>query len=358
MRHTTILSVFGLLVACGATEPSEHLMPSAPIDPEVAVSPPPGKSGPGATVLFYNVENLFDTIDGPGPGDDDFTPGGKNHWTWERYERKLHQIASAIAMAGESLPVLIGLSEVENKKVVEDLCRTPPLDAGHYMVVHKDSPDERGIDVALLVSKGKADVLEADWLGVDLGTDRTRDILHATLLWARKDTVQVFVNHWPSRLGGVEESAIKRMTAAKRLRQAVDGLLAKDRRKRIIIMGDLNDEPLDASLKEGLRTDELVSDDHGADLYDLVGMDKQEPLGSSSYNGKWQYFDHIIVSRSLVWPEHKGDLQAISAASVKDRRLIFHHPKNGDQPNRTFSAHSAYHADGFSDHLPVVLRLE
>jgi predicted extracellular nuclease len=310
------------------------------------------------TVVFYNVENLFDPKDDPGSGDDDFTPNGKMHWTEERYEHKLHQLAEAISMAGEELPLMIGLCEVENRQVVEDLAKTPPLDRGHYIVVHKDSPDERGIDVALLVSKDKATVLAQDWLTVDLGTDRTRDILHASISFAKEVTVQVFVNHWPSRLGGEAESAPKRMKAAQRLRAAVDELLAKNPNERTIIMGDLNDEPLNASLKNGLLTDELVSDDHGADLYDLVGMDKQEPVGSSSYNGKWQYFDHLIVSRSLVWPESKGDVHAISAASVKDPHLIFHHPKNGDQPNRTFSSGSNYHPDGYSDHLPVVLRLE
>jgi endonuclease/exonuclease/phosphatase family metal-dependent hydrolase len=309
-------------------------------------------------VVFYNVENLFDTTDDPGFGDDEFTPGGKSQWTNERYEHKLHQLAEAISMAGEELPIMIGLSEVENKKVVEDLANTPPLDRGHYIIVHQDSPDERGIDVALLVSKDRATVLGQDWLTVDLGTDRTRDILHASVSLAKDVTVEVFVNHWPSRLGGEAESVPKRMKAAKRLREAVDGLLSKNTNARIIIMGDLNDEPLDASLKNGLLTDELVSDDHGADLYDLVGMDKQDPVGSSSYNGKWQYFDHLIVSRSLVWPAQKGDLHAGPAASIKDPRLIFHHPKYGDQPNRTFSTGNRYHQDGYSDHLPVVLRLE
>ena len=356
MRDLFIPAALLLLVACGAAEPTDRELLPTPDGPPGTLNDPGGKTTSPGNVVFYNVENLFDTRDDPGTGDDDFTPAGKMQWTEERYQHKLHQLAEAISMAGEELPVIIGLCEVENRKVVEDLSKTPPLDKGHYLVVHKDSPDERGIDVALLVSKDKAQVLGQDWLDVDLGADRTRDILHASVSFDAA-TLQVFVNHWPSRREGEAESAPKRMAAAKRLRAAVDGYLAKNATERIIIMGDLNDEPLDASLKKGLLTDEIVGDDHGADLYDLVGMDKQEPVGSISHDGKWQYFDHLIVSRSMVWPEHKGDLHAVSAASIKDPRLIFHHPKYGDQPNRTFSG-TKYHADGYSDHLPVVLRLE
>lgn len=350
MRATTTLAFPLLLICCGE-----------PIDPAKREwlpdqDSPPGKSVP-ATVVFYNTENLFDTHDDTGTGDDDFTPGGKLNWTDERYQHKLHQLAEAISMAGEELPVMIGLCEVENNRVVVDLAKTPPLDRGNYVVVHQDSPDERGIDVALLVDRRRATAGETVWLTVDLGTDKTRDVLHATVDLKGTGSVEVFVNHWPSRREGEKESEPKRMEAAKTVRSEVDRLLAINAKARIIIMGDLNDEPLNASLKKGLLTDELVSDDHGADLYDLVGMDKQAPIGSISFNSQWQYFDHLIVSRSLVWPEHAGDLHAISAATIKDPRLIFHHPKYGDQPNRTFSG-TKYHKDGYSDHLPVVLRLE
>lgn len=356
MRTHSTLAFPLLFICCGE-----------PVDPaRGGLSPDQGspqgelvteaKSVPSA-VVFYNTENLFDAHDDPGSGDDEFTPGGDLNWIEERYKRKLHQLAEAISMAGDELPVMIGLCEVENRKVVEDLAKTPPLDRGHYTVVHQDSPDERGIDVALLVDGNHATVGEAVWLDVDLGTDRTRDILHATVEMRGSGSMDVFVNHWPSRREGEKLSAPKRMTAAKTLREEVDRLLAMTAQARIIIMGDLNDEPQDASLRKGLRTADPVSDDNEADLYDLVRMDKQEPIGSISYNGKWQYFDHMVVSRALAFPT-KGGLRAVSAASLKDARLIFHHPRYGDQPNRTFSGHGDYHANGYSDHLPVVLRLE
>jgi endonuclease/exonuclease/phosphatase family metal-dependent hydrolase len=356
--RTLLLSVAAFVLSCGE-----------PIDPAQREwlpdqDTPPGKVTAAAetidttfSVVFYNVENLFDTKDDPGFGDDDFTPNGKMRWAQVRYNKKLYQLAQAIAMAGEELPVMIGLCEVENRKVVEDLARTAPLKSRNYAVIHQDSPDERGIDVALLVDKDRASVGESVWLTVDLGSDRTRDILHATVDMKGVGPVEVFVNHWPSRREGEQESAPKRMAAAKTVREEVDRLLAINDKARIIIMGDLNDEPLDASLKKGLLTDELISDDQGADLYDLVGMDKQAPVGSISYNGKWQYFDHLIVSRSLAFAGSTGP-KAVNAASVKDGRLIFHHPKYGDQPNRTFSGKGDYHPEGYSDHLPVVLRLE
>ena len=355
--RTWLLPVAAFVLSCGE-----------PIDPAQREwlpdqGAPPGKVTAAAetidttfSVVFYNVENLFDTKDDPGFGDDDFTPNGKMRWAQVRYDQKLHQLAGAIAMAGEELPAMSGLCEVENRKVVEDLAHTAPLNSRNYAVIHQDSPDERGIDVALLVDKGRASFGEAVWLNVDLGSDRTRDILHATVDIQGCGPVDVFVNHWPSRREGEKESAPKRMVAAKTVREEVDRLLAINAEARIILMGDLNDEPLDASLKKGLLTDELISDDQGADLYDPVGMDKQAPEGSISYKGQWQYFDHLIVSRSLAFPQNGGP-RAISAASVKDRRLIFDHPKYGDQPNRTFSG-TNYHPEGYSDHLPVVLRLE
>lgn len=349
----TLYTLF-LLVAVGCSSPQTS-----------SVSVGPTEAGPTAraaevapfSVVFYNVENLFDTHDDPGTGDDDFTPQGELRWTEERYSHKLHQLALAIGLADPRLPAVIGLCEVENRSVVEDLARTPPLDQAKYTVVHRDSPDERGIDVALLVDTERFTLGETAWLEVDLGHDRTRDILQATLELNGVGPFEVFVNHWPSRREGTDESDPKRMVAAEVVRGEVDRLLAHDPQARIIILGDLNDEPLDASLKRGLRTDDLVSDDRGADLYDLVGMDRTEPTGSISYNGQWQYFDHVIVSRSLVWPEAPNRLRAASAAAVKDARLIFRHPRYGDQPNRTFSG-TKYHRDGYSDHLPVVLRLE
>lgn len=308
-------------------------------------------------VLFYNTENLFDTINDPRTNDDEFTPEGEMHWTGDRYRHKLQQLAEAIRFAGKELPGIIGLCEVENKQVVEDLAATPPLASMHYQVVHKDSPDERGIDVALLVAPAIGTAQNAHWLTVDLGDDRTRDVLVADVQLKAGGDLHVFVDHWPSRREGEAKSAPKRMTAALTVRKEVDALLKKDPQTDIVIMGDLNDMPGDASIAEGLRASgSMVEGNRTSDLFDLVAADAQQPVGSITHVGQWQYFDHLIVSRDLLVPR-KGGWHTAGAASLKDKRLLFHHPKYGDQPNRTYSGRNDYHTSGYSDHLPVVMEL-
>ena len=307
------------------------------------------------TIVTYNVENLFDTQDDPTlEGDDEYLPGGALNWTEERYQTKLKHLAEAIAMAGEELPMMIGLVEVENAQVALDLAITPPLDKGNYILQHFDSPDERGIDVALLVQDGpycRAD--HAEPLTVRLPGDATRDVLYARLQLANGEQLHVFVNHWPSRREGVQESEPKRMAAAAVVRKKVDVILATDANARIIVMGDLNDAPLDRSIRDGLAAAvDTTSKDR--DLYDLVHLDELPDAGSHQFDGEWAYLDHIIVSRGMLWP--KSGFRAVSAGAVHDSRLLFDHPRFGPSPNRTYGGKGKYHG-GYSDHLPVVLQL-
>jgi hypothetical protein len=307
------------------------------------------------TMVCYNVENLFDIADDPAArGDEEYTPDGALRWTEERYRTKLDHLAEAIAMAGDELPLMIGLLEVENAQVCLDLVATPPLDKGNYVLQHFDSPDERGIDVALLVQEGphcRPDHAEA--LRVGLPGDATRDVLYARLILADGEALHVFVNHWPSRREGVRESEPKRMKAAQVVRRKVDAILAQAPAARIVIMGDLNDTPLDRSIREGL--DAALDTGHkDNDLYDLVAMDRRTDAGSHQFDGEWSYLDHMIVSRGMVWP--KSGFRAVSAGALRDERLLFNHPRFGPSPNRTYGGHGKYHG-GYSDHLPVVLQL-
>lgn len=315
----------------------------------------PLKQITSTTIVCYNVENLFDTQDDPTlEGDNEYLPQGELNWTEERYQQKLKHLAEAIAMAGEELPMIIGLVEVENAQVVLDLAITPPLDRGNYILQHFDSPDERGIDVALLVQDGpycRADHAEA--LTVRLPGDATRDVLYARLELANSEPFHVFVNHWPSRREGVQESEPKRMAAAAVVRKKVDVILADDANARIIVMGDLNDAPLDRSIRDGLAASvDTASKDR--DLYDLVSLDERPNAGSHQFDGEWAYLDHIIVSRGMLWPS--SGFQAVSAGAVQDSRLLFDHPRFGPSPNRTYGGKGKYHG-GYSDHLPVVLQL-
>ncbi|MFT3885575.1 MAG: endonuclease [Flavobacteriales bacterium] len=353
-RLPSILLLLGLVaLACGtAAATEEH--PESTGQPPPASSPKvPLKPLSGQVIVSYNVENLFDTLNDPATNDEDFLPGGRLHWTSARYRHKLEQLARAISWAGPELPPIVGLTEVENRAVVEDLVHTRPLADGGYTVVHFDSPDERGIDVALLVRSSFAAVRKQEALKVPLGRDRTRDVLHAELELADSIVLHVFEDHWPSRREGTQESEPKRMAAARVVRGRVDDILAQEPQAKVLIMGDFNDYPQDRSIQEGLRAScDLRST---ADLIDLMcaGTSPKSVEGSYLHDGKWGYLDQMIVSRGLL--AGKGP-KAVSAQALWDERLMFKHPKFGLAPNKTYNRDD--YKGGFSDHLPVVLRIQ
>ena len=308
--------------------------------PEVAAQEVEGR-GLEAQVVFYNVENLFDTTDDPRTNDDDFTPAGRLQWTADRYATKLSHLAQAISWSGDRLPDLIGLAEVENRAVVQDLASTSPLDGGQYEVVHFDSPDERGIDVALLVKRGVGEVTGERALRVDLDGDHTRDVLYARL-GTGGTTWHLYVCHWPSRREGPAVSAPKRLEAALTLREHLDEVRGPG--DRVLIMGDFNDTPTDASIQKGLG----ATCDPSAELVALMCVDQPEGHGSHNFRGDWAYLDQFITD-----PVTAGEVA--SAKALWDQRLLFRHPKYGRSPDKTYSGTS--YKGGYSDHLPIVLRL-
>jgi endonuclease/exonuclease/phosphatase family metal-dependent hydrolase len=342
MKHAWILLI-PVLCACGASAPG----PASPAGGADAVDigiPQPW--GPTQAV-FYNVENLFDTKDDPATDDQDFLPTGELEWTEERYRHKLEQLANAISWTGNELPGIIGLAEVENAAVVKDLALTGALAQAPYTVVHFDSPDERGIDVALLVDDRRARVRRSEALPLVLAGDHSRDILYAELERKSTPPLHVFVAHWPSRREGQRESEPKRMAAARVVRDRVDALLAKDPAAQILIMGDLNDHPEDRSVQEGLAAS--CDPKSTADLFALMCMDRQPGEGSHQYNGEWAYLDQFIVSQALL--PHCREARAFN-----DPRLLFRHPKFGPSPDKTYSG--GRYKGGFSDHLPVVVGVD
>lgn len=356
MGRSLSLVLATLLWACGVAPPEGDRTSDHGTLPTTANEADHGPQAIGANVVFYNTENLFDAEDDPHTNDNDFLPEGELRWTGERYAHKLEQIAKAIGMNGPHAPCLIGLAEVENRRVLEDLSRTAGLAQGAYAIVHKDSDDPRGIDVALLVSEHFGRVKAQEFLPVPLRSGVTRPILHAVVETSGNQRIHVFVNHWPSRRAGEGETRGKRMAAAQVLRSALDEVFDSGSEPYVIVMGDFNDGPSDASISRVLEGGGK-SLDAGKDLVNLVALDQEDPLGSISHGGTWEYFDQIMVSRALLAARGTGHVRAISAASVKDPRLIFDHPRYGAQPDRTFSG-TRYHRDGYSDHLPVVLRME
>lgn len=338
---TSSLLVWPLFVAACGAPPMEGTVMSTAEDPGAL------RSLAGARIVHYNVENLFDTIDDPNTNDNDFLPDGPLQWTADRYALKLERLAQAIAWSGQGAPPIVGLVEVENRGVVEDLAATPPLADARYIVVHHDSPDERGIDAALLVSPAHARVRSHEALRVDLpGGDRTRDVLYAELELAQGAALHVLVNHWPSRRDGEAVSMPKRMAAAHVVRKRVNAILDRDPDARVLIMGDMNDGPTDRSVAEGLGA--VCDPSAAAHLYALMCIDQPEGQGSYNYQGEWSYLDQFIVSRALLD-------QVDEAKAYWDDRLLFRHPRYGRSPDRTYAGTD--HKGGYSDHLPVVLQL-
>ncbi len=309
----------------------------------------------GGMLAFYNVENLFDTKNDPRIADDDFTPQGKLHWTKDRYDAKLDNIALVTDKLKGDLPIFMGMVEVENKSVLEDLITKTSLKEGNYAISHKDSPDKRGIDVALIYRKDFARLLTSESYNVDLGNVLTRDILYTKFELKDGEILHTFVNHWPSRRKGQEASEYKRVKAANVLKSKTDKILKENPKANIVIMGDFNDYPDNKSLKQILKA--------GTDtrkLYNLAfkmhKAAKETKRGSHSYKGVWGMLDQIIISPNMMDKQGKFAIKPSDFDVFYKDFLIFQHPKYKTyQPNRTYAGPK--YIGGYSDHLPVYVEL-
>jgi predicted extracellular nuclease len=306
-------------------------------------------------LMFYNVENFFDTDDDPAKNDNQFTPDGSYHWTRYKYTAKRNAIFKVIAGTGEwEPPAIVGLCEIENRTVLEDLITNTPLVKYPYRIVHKDSPDQRGIDVALLYRSDRVKYISGEFMRIRFPDNRkrTRDILYARLLTQHKDTLHVFVNHWPSRSGGQRQSDPARIKAATILRNKVDSIFSVNPLANIVITGDLNDNFSDASVGKYLKALPDTAFSKPANLFNLTAFKTGEATGTIKYRGRWSVFDQIIVSGRLLQNSEgihtRVDLCRIFRA---DFLLENDAPYLGLKPFRTYVGRK-YHG-GFSDHLPV-----
>ncbi len=303
---------------------------------------------------FYNVENLFDTINDPLTNDDEFTPLSTKKWGRDRYNEKVSQLAKVISEMGQNRSMLLGLCEIENINVLRDLSNRDELRPYVFGIVHFESPDERGIDVALLYPKEQMVVLRKEALNVPMpeGERPTRDILYAQLRFRKYGVLHVFVNHWPSRTGGAEITEYKRIAAAEVLKEKIDEILMTDPDAYVICMGDFNDYPTDKSLIETLGA---RSKDEDEILVNLMQGLESEKRGSYNYKGDWGFLDQIIVSRPFF--DGKGlDLIKGSTSPYFSADMIHKNDKNAESPNRTYSGDRYY--GGYSDHLPVYTRIK
>ena len=307
------------------------------------------------TVLSYNVENLFDTLDDPGMPDEEFLPESEKQWTNERYQKKLDDLAKVISEVNPlEAPEIVGLIEVENRLVLEDLIQTDALKNNSYGIVHEESPDYRGIDVALIYRKDAFTEIMHETLPVVFPEDtafKTRDILYVVGK-IRNQTVHVFVNHWPSRIGGDEKTEPKRMLAASVLKKKVDLLLTLDPIAKIIIMGDMNDEPVNKSLQQTLGAESPQS---GAKLVNLMFPDDEAGLGTYFYSGNWNMLDHLVVSQEMI--SGKQVRVENQKGNIYSSPWMIFTNKNGDKtPNRTYVGKK--YVEGVSDHFPVYFNMQ
>lgn len=304
------------------------------------------------TVMFYNVENLFDVTDDPNVMDEDFTPEGKLKWTQERYETKLSRLADVIDTIPGVLPALVGMCEVENKMVLEDLVKEGKLKGAGYNILHKDSPDERGIDVALLYNPSMVKINSYNYISVvlpDPNDSRTRDILFVDAS-INKEKFYLFVNHWPSRSGGQAESEPNRLAVAGVLKEEIKKVEAADKDAKILIMGDFNDYPDNKSIAEVIG-----AGDEKSAYFNFMRDDQVRKEGSYFYKGEWTVLDQFISSKALINSPKGLSVQYDSAVIYKSEMICFKDKEGNLRPNRTYVGED-YKA-GYSDHLPIYIKL-
>lgn len=307
-------------------------------------------------VVFYNVENLFDCDHDSGKSDEEFLPSGIRGWTPTRFYNKIGKIGKVLSAIGiDDFPELVGLAEVENAHCLRVLTQSSPLKNAKYAFIHEESPDTRGVDVCLLYDRFRFQpiehcVLKAYFKGEP--NKKSRDVLHVKGLVDGKILLNVFVCHFPSRLGGEAETETYRCQIAQQLRVSVDTLFGVDPHSNILIMGDFNDYPQSRSLFKILRAQMPQSLKKG-DTSNLVNLMLQVHrngiLGSHKNQGDWGFLDQFIVSTSLL-PSSRG-------ANVFNSDFLMHPDDKwlGQKPYRTYNGYQWQ--GGFSDHLPIWLDL-
>lgn len=305
-----------------------------------------------ACIAFYNIENLYDTLKTQGINDLEFTPSGTNRWNSDKYYSKLANLSKVISGVGNELvkggPDLLGLCEVENRIVLEDLVNTPLLKDSGYGIVHYDSPDRRGVDVAMIYKKSAFTVINSTTNRLVMPGQPdfySRDQLVVTGL-LDGEMIHVIVNHWPSRANAPEYRA----EAAKLSRRLADSLMQVHVNAKIFVMGDLNDDPVDKSVARILLAKFKTKNVGKGDLFNPYWKLHRDGVGSLAYRDAWNLFDQIIISEPLLnspshnWRFYRARVYNPSFLLQKDG------PYKG-YPFRTFAG-GAY-TGGYSDHLPV-----
>lgn len=315
------------------------------------------------TIAFYNVENLFDYEDDPLTFDEEFTPEGRNNWTKEIYEDKLSKLARVISDIGVDVtgtaPAIIGVAEVENRRVLEDLVNEDLLVGQDYGIVHVDSPDRRGIDVALLYKKKlfTPTNYKAHELILYDSQDQTKRIYTRDQLLVSGmldgEMVHLIVNHWPSRSGGEERSRPNRMKAAELNKKIMDSLFSEDPYAKIITMGDFNDDPTSPSVKQVLQTKNSRDNMKMKELFNPMDEMHKKGMGTLAYRDAWNLFDQIIISSELAKKDYSS--YRFYKAGIFNKSYL--QTPRGQYKGYPFRMFANGYTGGYSDHFPVYIYL-
>ncbi len=314
----------------------------------------------GICVGFYNLENLFDTTDDSLKNDEEFLPDGSKAWTDIRFREKLENMAEVISGIGTEISpegvTILGISEIENRYVLEQLVKTDALKDRNYKIVHFDSPDYRGIDNGLIYQDKFFKVISSKAYRLDIpeiDNFATRDQILVTGI-LDNDTIHIIVNHWPSRRGGEKRSQPRRIEAAKLSKHITDSIFSVQPNANIIIMGDLNDNPSDKSIKKYLQVKGKKEELSNNDLYNPYETLFKKGFGTNAYRDVWSLFDQIIVSSSLVGDNYSS-LKMIKPSIYKKNFLLQQDGRYKGYPFRSFGG--GVYMGGYSDHFPVYLFL-
>ncbi|MDL2241434.1 endonuclease/exonuclease/phosphatase family protein [Bacteroidales bacterium OttesenSCG-928-L03] len=311
-------------------------------------------------IAFYNLENLFDTINGNGNYDLEYSPQGAKKWDSQKYNAKLKNMAEVMSkLAKESCPMgpaIIGVSEIENKGVLDDLVKTAPLNRQNLQVIHYDSPDLRGVDVALLYNPALFVPVSSRSFRLvipDMPDFKTRDpLLVSGFMDGEK--FHILVNHWPSRSRGQKQSEHLRIATAQLNRDVCDSLRLAEPDSKIIVMGDLNDDPQDPSVYKVLGAKYKRKDVKDGDLYNPLAEIYAKGVGSLGYQGKWNLFDQIVISDNLLGKD-RSTFKLWKSEIFNRDFLIAQEGQYKGYPLRTHSGNTFL--NGYSDHFPVIIYL-
>jgi len=315
-----------------------------------------------ACVGFYNLENLFDTFDDPITNDEEFLPTGLRRWTTAVYQEKQRNLARVISELGTELTpdgvAILGVAEIENSLVLEDLVREPALADRNYQIVHYDSPDRRGVDVGLIYQPKYFTVTGSQAIPLMIYNEEgnrifTRDILYVAGLFGG-EPLHILVNHWPSRRGGEAASQPFRNAAALICKNVKDSLLQIDPGAKVIVMGDLNDDPTSPSVKKVLAAKNKKKDVKAGDFFNPMHDFFKNGIGTLAYRDAWSLFDQIILSEGLVQEDQSG-YRFHKARVYNEKYLIQKTGQFKGYPYRTFDFDN--YIAGYSDHFPVYVFL-